>query len=195
MLLRDNIVKDWQNVINDLPTIEQLRIRRCLELCNANDVQLDGFCDASEQGYAAVDYVCIVDKNKEIIIYLIIAKSKVAPLKRIYFPRLELCGAYLLAKLTRYNINLIEPLRKISLVKCWSDSMVTLAWIQTPAYRLKTYVANRVSQIQEWISTEHWSHLLASHNPADCATRTIFPSALLTHPLWWSGPHWLTLSV
>ena len=29
-------------------------------------------------------------------------------------------------------------------------------------------------------------------NPADCASRGIFPSELLEHSLWWNGPSWLS---
>lgn len=193
--LPENISKDWKTFTNELPALEQLRIARNLQLDDAKDIQLHGFSDASEQGYAAVVYLRISDSNNVIKTHILIAKSKVAPLKRISLPRLELCGAHLLAKLINYSTNLIQPFHQINAIRCWSDSTVTLSWIKTPAYKLKVYIANRVSQIQEWTPPEVWSHVPTCHNPADCATRTTSPFAILKHPLWWTGPRWLQRSI
>ena len=30
-------------------------------------------------------------------------------------------------------------------------------------------------------------------NPADCASRGLYPSDLIHHQLWWNGPPWLLL--
>ncbi|GFR18242.1 hypothetical protein TNCT_7191 [Trichonephila clavata] len=55
---------------------------------------LRGFCDASTKAYAAVIYL----KSKQEI-HLVSAKTRVAPIKQLTIPRLELCGALLLAEL------------------------------------------------------------------------------------------------
>ena len=60
---------------------------------------LHGFCDASERAYAAVVYLRMVDTTGNVQVTLITSKTKVAPIKRMTIPRLELCGAYLLARL------------------------------------------------------------------------------------------------
>lgn len=52
-------------------------------------------------------------------------------------------------------------------------------------------MANRVAQIQEWLPASAWSHVQSTHNPADSASRGIFPSQLISHELWWTGPKWL----
>lgn len=44
------------------------------------------------------------------------------------------------------------------------------------------------------IPADHWSHVTSKENPADCASRGIFPSELLHHDLWWQGPAWLKLA-
>ena len=49
-------------------------------------VQLHGFCDASESAYAAVVDFQIVDQNHVVHISLVIANSKVTPLKRLTIP-------------------------------------------------------------------------------------------------------------
>ncbi len=49
----------------------------------------------------------------------------------------------------------------------------------------------RVSWILEFIPPNRWHHVSAANNPADCASRGLFPSELLVHQMWWSGPEWL----
>ena len=43
----------------------------------------------------------------------------------------------------------------------------------------------------ELTSPDQWYHVSGAHNPADCASCGLFPSELLQHKLWWSGPEWL----
>ena len=57
--------------------------------------------------------------------------------------------------------------------------------------RFKTIVGNRISYIVELISPNRWRHVNGTDNPADCASRGLFPSELLDHDLWWNGPEWL----
>jgi len=64
-------------------------------------------------------------------------------------------------------------------VYLWTDSMVTLGWIQGYASRWKTYVANRVAEIQSLVPTASWNHLPGKFNPADCASRGLLPSKLV----------------
>lgn len=93
--------------ILQLPEVEKIYIPCCKFLNNSiyEYVQLHGFSDASEAGYSAVVYIRIVSFDNQIKTNLLIAKSKVAPLKNISIPRLELCGAHLLAKLLSYLVS------------------------------------------------------------------------------------------
>ena len=47
--------------------------------------------------------------------------------------------------------------------------------------------------MMELVPTSCWGHVVSDDNPADCASRGIFPSELLNHDLWWNGPPWLKL--
>ncbi|XP_025266779.1 uncharacterized protein LOC112638780 [Camponotus floridanus] len=149
-------------------------------------VELHGFADASERGYAAVVYLRS-STGRGITLHLL--TGKVAPVKPVSLPRLELCAAALLTNLvvhTRTLLSLSSPP-----VFLWSDSRVTLHWIHGHASRWKTYVANRVSLIQERLPEARWRHVPGKDNPADCASRGVLPSDLVGHPLWWTGPSWL----
>lgn len=165
---------------------------RHLKTSGSNNIQLHGFCDSSELAFSACVYLRVTDLDHNTHVTLIVAKTRVAPLKRISLPRLELCGAHLLAQLMHfcYNNFLSKQMQPTS-IHAWSDSTVTLNWIRTQPHKLKTYVANRVSQIQEWIPITAWSHVPSHQNPADCASRGIFPQDIVDHKLWWSGPQWL----
>ncbi len=74
----------------------------------------------------------------------------------------------------------------------WTDSTIVLGWLTGNSRRLKTYVANWVTEIVEVSPPDRWNHVRTEDNPADCASRGILPSQLLNHHLWWSGPPWLT---
>lgn len=76
---------------------------------------------------------------------------------------------------------------------CWTDSTVTLAWLRKSPAVWKTFVANRVAEVQTLLPTTPWRHVPTKDNPADCASRGILPSELANHPLWWTGPMWLRL--
>ncbi|CAI6358239.1 unnamed protein product [Macrosiphum euphorbiae] len=94
-------------------------------------------------------------------------------------PRLELCDALLLARTLEYLRTYLISL-PITNVTAWCDSTVVLTWIQMPTEKLKTFVANRVAQIQHMTSSDIWRHIPTAQNPADCATCGLTPKELIT---------------
>lgn len=188
----------WNGFLSDLPVLKDLLVPRRIN-AGGKKVQLHGFCDASEAGYAAVLYLRTTpnppplqsDPPPLATVTLIAAKSRVAPLKTVSLPRLELCAASLLASLLKRFTPVLTDSFEIEKTYLWSDSTVTLVWIQTPPYHLKTFISNRVAEIQEATSDVIWRHIRSSDNPADCASRGLKPGEILNHTLWWNGPTWL----
>lgn len=190
--LSPDLALKWQNFVSELKHIVDISIPRAITLPNAIRCDIHGFSDASETGFAAVVYLRCATAT-EVRVNQIFSKTRAAPLKRVTLPRLELCAAHLLANLVSYCKSQLSSTLEISSINLWCDSTVTLSWIQTPPYRLKTYVANRVAQIQDLIPPHCWRHVSSIDNPADCASRGILPSQLVNHTLWWHGPAWLQL--
>ncbi|XP_077270949.1 uncharacterized protein LOC143902120 [Temnothorax americanus] len=181
--------QSWKSFLEELPLLSRLRVNRWLGSGDKDaQAELHGFADASERGYAAAVYLRIL-RNGSVAIHLLAAKSKVAPVRQVTLPRLELTAADLLTSLTDHTRSTLRLFTAPTFL--WSDSQVTLKWIQGHASRWKTYVANRVARIQQRLPDAQWRHVPGRDNPADCASRGIAPGELLEHPLWWTGPAWL----
>ena len=56
--------------------------------------------------------------------------------------------------------------------------MVSLYWIHAQSSRWKTYVANRVAEIQRLTEAYTWHHINSRHNPADIISRGCHPDVL-----------------
>ncbi|XP_073821454.1 uncharacterized protein [Musca autumnalis] len=180
---------NWKAFVSSWEGIGQISIPRWVRYFPNSKIELHGFCDSSESAYAATLYLRVEDGGS-VVSNLLVAKSKVAPLKRTSLPRLELCGALLLAELVDSVVPQLD-LPKATLT-AWSDSTIVLSWLKKPSYSWTTFVANRVAVIQEKIGND-WRHVPTNDNPADLATRGRTPSELKESFLWWHGPGWLTL--
>ena len=75
---------------------------------NITTIQLHGFCDASEVVYTGVVYLRGIDVKEAVRTSLVVAKTKVATIKRITIPRLELCGALIVARLLKHTATVLK---------------------------------------------------------------------------------------
>lgn len=189
----DEILRIWIRYKNELKLLSTFNLPRHIDINLSDCLELHGFCDASERGYGAVVYLrsCQHDNYS---IYFICAKSRVAPLRTISIPRLELCAAVLLSELLKFVIITYKNSIDFKKIYAWTDSTVCLSWIKSHPYKWKTFVSNRISIIQENIGPDNWYHINTNENPADVASRGTFPSELLNNKLWWAAPDFLKLS-
>ncbi|XP_011170390.1 uncharacterized protein LOC105203311 [Solenopsis invicta] len=144
----------WKNYQASWDQLRNLKIPRQIKDRDTTlRIIIHGFSDASERAYGACLYAVTRTLDGKFQSQLLCAKSRVVPLKVITIAKLELCAALLLAKLYK---TVQEALgNKIADVQFWSDSTIVLGWIRTCPSTLKTFVANRVSQIQT-LGSQHW---------------------------------------
>ena len=180
----------WETLLTELQSGTAFSIPRWLGTFRTSIVELHGFSDASQAALSAVVYLRVIEDDLTARVTLLTAKTKVAPLKPVTIPRLELAAALLLAELVARVRETVDyggvP------VHMWVDSSVALAWIRGNPSRWKEFVANRVARIQELLPGCRWNHVAGCENPADVASRGIVPSELEKSTTWWSGPQWLT---
>lgn len=187
----DNLLFEWNEFYKDLSLLQNIEVPRCALIGEQNkSIELHGFGDASERGYGCVIYIRTQDQNGEFQCQLLCSKSKVAPLKRQTIPRLELCSSLLLAQLYHKVVECLQI--KFDRVVLWSDSEVTLYRIKSDPSKYPTFVANRISKIQDLTSPDCWDHVPTSLNPADLVSRGMLASQLQTCDLWWKGPTFLS---
>jgi hypothetical protein len=131
---------------HELKSLENLRISRCIRRKEKPiQLELHAFSDASENGYGACVYLRSTYSNGDVSVSLLLGKSKVAPLKQLSTPRLELQGVVLAARLVisvRLEMNL-ENIPKTY----WVDSQTVLQWIHSTSCRYHAFVAHRITEI------------------------------------------------
>lgn len=190
--LSEELTSDWLNIRRDFEDVNQIFLDRWLHSysCNIKAIQLHGFSDASTRAYAGVVYCRVEQQDGTVSTNLIASRTKVAPLKTISLPRLELCGALLLSRLLKQVILAMRiPLDQ---TYCWTDSTIVLAWLHGEPQKWKTFVANRVVEIKDNTNNTQWHHVVSQENPADIASRGMFLTDLKKEKMWWKGPEWLS---
>lgn len=128
-LVPESIREAWMRWRSELGLLSSKHIPRCYYdkgTCIVS-MELHGFSDASEHAYAAVVYLRMKCSDGSIQVALVSSKTKVAPIKKLTIPRLELCGAQLLAQL----LHRVGSVLGIPLCQsyAWTDSTIVLSWL------------------------------------------------------------------
>ncbi|GFX47797.1 integrase catalytic domain-containing protein [Trichonephila clavipes] len=149
------------------------------------------FSDASKSAYGTILYLRFVTCNNEIETSFICSKSRVAPLKSLTLPLLELTAALLSARLAK---QVSSCLKFDANIYYWTDSLISYYWIRGDSSAFKPYIKNRVQEIQLLSDPMQWGHCPGKDNPADLLSRGTSAVKLAQNELWWHGPPWLKLT-
>ena len=191
-LLGDTKVR-WEKWLEDLFKAKEISIARCVyshSLECVTGCYLHGFGDASKKAYCAVVYMVYQLTDGSRHVRLLTGKTRVAPLKQLTIPRLELMSATILTTLVETVQNALSPQVEVSGMTSWLDSKTALYWIRN-AGEWKQFVRHRVNSILECTQKKDWRYCPTETNPADIGSRGAFATVLKSDSLWWEGPPWL----
>lgn len=180
----------WIELFKEMNELKNITFQRSLCIADATEPPtLCVFSDASQDAFGACAYIRQRSNNDMYEVKLIAAKSRVAPLKQLSIPRLELQAAVLASRLAK---TIQEESRiQFQTVTFFTDSTITLAWIQSLSRSFKPFVSSRVGEIQSNSDPSQWRHIPGEVNVADDVSRGIHVQDLIGR--WSNGPEFLRL--
>ncbi len=188
--LSQELNNEWTRWIAGLQLLSQLRIPRSLRLIpHVTETKIHCFADASSAACSACAYIVHQYSTCATTSRLAVAKSKVAPLRQISIPRLELIAATLALDLA----HTLTKTLKINMqdVHFWSDSTNVLCWLRNDSRTLNSFVGTRTAKIQRATLIQNWKHVPSEQNPADIPSRATLADDFHNSSLWWHGPAFL----
>lgn len=191
-ILGQNILDEWCAWVDNVKFLSSVSLPRCYkpeDFGNVTDCSLHHFSDASELGYGQASYLRLVNQHGKVHCCLVFAKARVAPLKFVTIPRLELTAATLSVKIAKMLHKEIDIPIKTEFF--WCDSQVVLGYIKSESRTFKTFVANRVQYIRDNSNPDQWHYVKTKNNPADDASRGLKSTDTLRIDRWFSGPEFL----
>ncbi|XP_065093209.1 uncharacterized protein LOC135713919 [Ochlerotatus camptorhynchus] len=191
--IKDAELNRWREWVQMIQFISTVRIPRCyFEAATSStyeNAQLHVFVDASPAAYCCVVYLRVMDSEGNGQCSLVAAKAKVAPLKPMSIPRLELQGCVLGTRMLKFvQENHTIPITKRYL---WTDNTTALSWIRSDPRNYRPFVAHRVGEILETTSVDEWRYVPSLSNPADEGTKWGKGPYFSTDSRWFAGPQFL----
>ncbi|GFT62106.1 integrase catalytic domain-containing protein, partial [Nephila pilipes] len=158
-LLPTNLSTMWYAAVKQLDDICSIKISRYIGITSHTPYSVHEFCDANGRAYGSVLYIVSSQSN----VHIVCSRNRLAPIKKVTLPRLELLAALMGTRLLKYFCEEVDI--QPSAATLWTDSKITLT---------------------------QWRYCPGTQNPADHLSRGIFPSKLSNLKNWWYGPDWLT---
>jgi len=185
--LQDELCDKWLGIRDDIIELSKLTFPRAYfpHPLQKVDYHLFVFADASTKAYGAIVYLC---NNSNISI--VMSKARVAPIKALTLPKLELMAAVVATRVAKFVQTSLSVDRVIP-VHLWTDSQIVLHWINNGGHS-NAFVRLRVTEILKNFPSTGWSFTPSADNPADLLTRGISTEQLKSSELWIHGPHWLS---
>ncbi|KAJ8358081.1 hypothetical protein AAFF_G00035180 [Aldrovandia affinis] len=184
--------EDWKGWTEDVTYLSNFQVNRCLKPADFGrtaSAQLHHFSDASEYAYGIASYLLLENKQGKKHCSLVMGKSRVASLKQVTIPRLELTAAVVAVKIDKMlHQELQVPLQPSTF---WTDSTTVLRYIDNDTARFKTFVANRINMIREATKPSQWKYVRTTENPADLPSRGLKAKSLAQSRAWIDGPSFL----
>lgn len=152
-------------------------------------VELHNLSDASNTGYGRCSYLPLVDDLNQVHCPFVMGKARVAPLKPVTIPRLELTAALVSIKVSASLQRQLDYERITEVF--WTDNQVVLGYTGNDVRRFHVFVANRVQRIWDHSSPDQWRYVKTKDNPAAEASRGLSAEQLVQNSRWLTGPAFL----
>ena len=185
-------VTEWQTWLDNLVFLNDVCVQRCFKPAEFGPIatyEIHHFADSSAEAYGACTYLRLTNEQGSIHCCFLIGKCRLAPLKTLSIPKLELSAAVLAVRLD------IMIRKELALNNCsstfWSDSTAVLQMIKNSNKRFPVFVANRISVIESHTNIDDWRYVSSKQNPADLASRGCAAKTLVESKFWYSGPEFL----
>ena len=181
----------WERWRMELMKLQSIKIPRCYKPSHFGQViraELHHFSDASVQGYGQCSYLRLEDEAHNVHCAFVMGKSRVAPLKPVTIPRLELTAAVCSVRISQQIHRELEY--RIDEDFYWTDSKVVLGYLNNESKRFHVYVANRIQEIQDCTDKKQWRYIESKQNHTDEASRGMRARDLLDSR-WILGPDFL----
>lgn len=190
--LPNDILQKWQSWKEGLKASRTIMIPRWYGIHHdeCQNVQLHVFSDASEIVYGAVAFFRTVTRGF-INASFVISKTRLAPIKALTVPRLEIQAAVMAS---RPKSKIFEEIDlEIDETHFWSDSKIVLHYLSNAQRRFNTYVSHRVAEIVSNSDVKEWHHIPGKMNGTDDCTRGKEIQELTPQCRWITGPEFLML--
>ena len=144
--LASGVQQKWSAYFQEMEQLNGVLFERCkLPQVTVKPPTLCVFADASRDAFGTCAYRRSETSSGKVNVKFVTAKSRVAPLKELTIPHLELQPAVLASRLCAT----IDRETRIQLQESvlFTDSSIVLAWIRNTSKRLKPFLACRVGEI------------------------------------------------
>ena len=174
--------KLFSDCCSELREIRTMSINRLYFENGCTNLRFHIFTDASEETMCIVAYLQDIATLKLTYVF---GKCRVAPIRHMTIPKLELQAAVYGVRLRKQMLNELDV--RIEKIYHWTDSSTVLQWLRTAHKKQQVFVANRAAEILENSSMDQCRHVKGVENPADIGISI----EDLKESVWLNGPAWL----
>ena len=188
--LPNEIVTKFNEWSKQLPTLSEIQIPRSYFEERVESLELHMFGDSFQDVFRAVAFLrgkISTATGYTTELAFVFGKARVAPMKALSIPKLELQASLLAARLRKEIENALTI--RVDNFLMWTDSTTVLQWLHS-LEKQPVFVTNRVSEILELTTADEWNYVKSIDNPGDAGTRGLSANSLRDSP-WLKGPSFL----
>ena len=193
-LLEEDDRLEWIKVLRDIQELKQISVPRyCINvpaevLNETGKYSLICFTDASKSAMCAAVYVRFQSVSGHVSVGLLVAKTRVSPVKLETIPKLELCAALLGARLVSKVTSALT--QTIVALYFLIDSTIVLGSLSKGSLA-SDFSGSCIAEIRGKTKSAIFGWIQSEDNIADIGSRGVTPDKIDENSEWQRGPAWL----